>query len=190
MTPSCELTTERVKNNTALDILLVITGSFIMALLSQVEVILPFTPVPITLQSQTALLIGALLGPKRGFSAIALYLFQGAIGFPVFAGGAAGAHYLVGPSGGYLFGMAFGAYVSGMIVESNSAKSFFRLFFSLLTGSLVVYLFGLPLLSLYTGNKALQLGFYPFIIGDLIKIVIATTCYQSGRSLLSKITSL
>lgn len=102
MTLSCELTTGHVKSNSALDILLIVTGSFIMALLSQVEIILPFTPVPITLQAQTALLLGALLGPKRGFAAIALYICQGAMGLPVFAGGAAGAHYLAGPSGGYI----------------------------------------------------------------------------------------
>lgn len=111
------------------------------------------------------------------------------MGLPVFAGGAAGAHYLAGPSGGYIFGMAFAAYISGMIVESNSAKSFFRLFFALVAGSIVVYLFGLSLLSLYVGNKAFQFGLYPFILGDLIKIVLATICYQSGRGLLSKISS-
>lgn len=74
MTLSCELTTGHVKSNSALDILLIVTGSFIMALLSQVEIILPFTPVPITLQAQTALLLGALLGPKEVLLQL-LYIF-------------------------------------------------------------------------------------------------------------------
>src|SRR3989339_1541891 len=84
------------------NILLVLTGSFLIAALSQIEIILPFTPIPVTAQTFAVLVVGIAFGAVRGGLAVLTYLLEGIAGLPVFAGGAGGVVHLLGPTGGYL----------------------------------------------------------------------------------------
>jgi biotin transport system substrate-specific component len=98
-------------------LLLVVGGSLVVALSAQLVVRLPFTPVPITGQTLGVLLVGAALGARRGAAALALYLMEGAAGLPFFAGGMAGAAYLLGPTGGYLLAFPLAAFITGWAAE-------------------------------------------------------------------------
>src|SRR5450755_1339122 len=98
---------------------IVITASLFVALCARVTVPLPFTPVPLTLQNFGVLAVGLLLGSRRGFAALALYLVEGACGMPVFSMGA-GIAYLLGPTGGFLLAYPIVAFVAGYIYEQSS----------------------------------------------------------------------
>ncbi|RPJ40883.1 MAG: biotin transporter BioY, partial [Candidatus Latescibacterota bacterium] len=102
--------------------LLVAFASLLLALSARVAIPLPFSPVPISGQSFAVLLVGALLGSRRGSAAVLLYLAEGAVGLPVFAGGAGGAAYLVGPTGGYLAAFLPAAFVVGALCERGWDK--------------------------------------------------------------------
>jgi biotin transport system substrate-specific component len=156
------------------EILIILGASVIMALSGPVSIRLPFTPVPIVTQNHVILLLAVLLGSKRGALAVMAYLLQGAIGLPVFAGGKCGFWHLLGPTGGYLFSYVFAAYGTGYLMEKVFKRTPVQAFFAMGIGSLIIYLIGVPWLSLYCGwGKAFQLGMLPFLVGDLLKLVIA-----------------
>ncbi len=163
------------------DLFLIVAASVAMGLVAQVKLYLPFTPVPFTLQAQMALLLGAILGPRKALTALLLYLSEGAMGLPVFAGGSAGIASLIGPTGGYFAGMCIGAVITGALCAKSSTLSFLRLSMSLCVGSIVVLTLGTAWLSLFVGSQSFQLGFVPFIIGDCIKAFIAAGCYKSAK---------
>ncbi|MFN3337582.1 MAG: biotin transporter BioY, partial [Thermomicrobium sp.] len=94
------------------NVTLVVAGSLATALAARVSIPLPFTPVPITGQTFAVLLVGAVLGSRRGAASMALYVVQGLAGLPVFAGGKAGLAVLLGPTGGYLVGFIAAAFVT------------------------------------------------------------------------------
>ncbi|SVA73060.1 uncharacterized protein METZ01_LOCUS125914, partial [marine metagenome] len=98
-----------IDDNTA-NIFTIILGSFLIAVLAQISIPIPFTPIPITGQTIGVVLVGGLLGARRGAMAVLTYLMEGAIGLPVFAQMKAGAHVLVGPTAGYLWGFIFAAF--------------------------------------------------------------------------------
>ncbi len=108
----------------ARDVLLVFVSSIFIALMAQVRIPLPFTPVPITGQTFAVLLIGAALGSERGAASLLVYLAEGAAGLPAFAGGTSGLAVLVGPTGGYLIGFVFAAYIIGRLAESGLDRRF------------------------------------------------------------------
>ena len=97
------------------DILLILLGALLVAALAQVEIPLPFTPVPITGQTFGVLLVGAALGSKRGALSLVSYLSMGVLGLPFFAGGAHGWDIVIGATGGYLIGFVIAAYVIGLV---------------------------------------------------------------------------
>src|SRR5438874_10199291 len=99
------------------DVLLIVGATIVTALAAQVEIRLPWTPVPITGQTFAVLLSGAVLGARRAFLAQVLYLAEGASGLPFFSGGAAGLAKLMGPTGGYLAGFPFAAALTGFLAE-------------------------------------------------------------------------
>src|SRR5215216_3274170 len=99
------------------DVFLIVVGSLLIAALAQIEILLPFTPVPITGQTFGVLLVGAALGSKRGMAALLLYLVEGALGLPFFAGGASGLSILTGATAAYLVGFVVAAYVVGLLAE-------------------------------------------------------------------------
>lgn len=162
------------------DLLLILGCSVLIGLSAQISIPLPFTPVPITGQTLTVLLTGAVLGSRRGLLAVLTYLAQGFAGLPVFAGGKAGLVALLGPSGGYLVGFAAAAWLTGFLAEKGWDRRWQSNLLAMGLGNLVIYLFGLPWLAMFVGNQAIALGLLPFIPGDLVKLAIATGLLPLG----------
>lgn len=156
------------------DFALIVGGSLVVALAAQVAVPLPFTPVPWTLQPLAVLLVGALLGARRGALALLAYLGEGVAGAPVFAGGAFGPAALLGPSGGYLLGFVPAAFVTGFFAERGWDRRFATTWAAMFLGSCTLFAFGLAWLSRFVGwQGAVTAGLLPFVLGDLLKQVLA-----------------
>ncbi len=174
----------------ARDIAIVISASWLLAISAQFAFNLPFSPVPVTGQTLAVLLIGSLLGKNRGAAAVGLYLLQGAAGLPVFAGGKSGFITLVGPTGGYLIGFIAAAYIVGILAELRYNKSLGYIAFSMFVGSLVIYIFGLFWLVQFVGeSSALQMGLFPFLVGDFVKILIGVIVLGGSMKISSMISS-
>ena len=138
---------------------------------------IPIGPVPITMQTLFTYLAGGILGSKWGALSQVIYVILGLIGIPFFAGGKAGIGVLVGPTGGYLIGFVVGAYVMGWLIEFRRSLSFMWILFSMVIGTLVIYTLGIIQLSLWLKiglEKAILIGVLPFIVGDSLKILLAT----------------
>ena len=158
------------------DGLLVVGFSIFLALCAQVSFYLPFTPVPITLQTLAVLLTGAALGSKRGALAMLIYLAEGAIGLPVFAGGVGGFLGLLGVTAGYLWSFPIAAFVVGLLCERGLDRRIVTSALAMLPGTLIIYAIGVTWLGIMlhiSFLKALSFGLVPFIPGDLLKLVIA-----------------
>lgn len=164
----------------ARDFLLVVGASVATALAAQIAVPLPWSPVPLTGQTFAVLLSGALLGARRAFLAQALYLAEGSLGLPVFAGGAAGAIKLAGPTGGYLIAFPLAAALTGWLAERSWDRRFVTTFAALLLGSAVIFAAGLIGLSRYVpADRLLTVGLLPFLPGDLIKSALAAAAFPT-----------
>jgi biotin transport system substrate-specific component len=164
------------------DFVAIVGGSWLIALFAHVSIPLPFTPVPITFQPHICLFLGATLGSRRGALAVLAFLFQGAMGLPVFATGKAGWLRLLGPTGGYLVGYVLGAFLTGYIVEKVKNRTPRMAILAMTAGNLVIYALGVFHLSNFLGLKgALVYGVLPFLIGDLIKLVLAYNALSSFR---------
>lgn len=162
----------------ATDVALIVLGSLIVAGLAQLSYRLPFTPVPVTGQTLGVLLVGASLGAVRGGSAMLLYLFWGAIGLPFFAGGESGSDLLTfaGASGGYLWGFVVAGVVVGRLSERGWDRKPSSAIGAMLIGEIIIFGFGVPWLAAaadMAGDVALEQGLYPFVLGDLVKLLIA-----------------
>jgi biotin transport system substrate-specific component len=145
-----------------------------VAALAQVRLPLPFTPVPLTGQTFAVLLVGAALGSRRGAAALALYLVEGLLGLPVFTGWGSGLGHLVGPTGGYLVGFIAAAFTVGWLCERKLDRRWSTALLPFLVGEVLIYLFGVPWLAVFVGSqRALAAGFWPFILGDAIKLILA-----------------
>jgi biotin transport system substrate-specific component len=161
-------------NTLARDLILVTAGSLLVALLAQVSIPLPFTPIPLTGQTLGVLLVGALLGSKRGLAALALYITEGLAGLPFFSGGGSGWAHLFGPTGGYLLGFVAAAGIVGWLAERGLERQFRTALLPFVLGSAAIYLCGASWLSIFVGApKALALGVMPFLLGDAIKALLA-----------------
>ncbi len=157
----------------------VLLSSLLIGLLGQIAIPLPFTPVPIVTQLQAILLLSVLIGSRRAASAVLLFLVQGAMGLPVFANGAAGIAKLVGPTGGYLIGYLFAAFLVGWIMEKWREKSLAKAGLAMISGNLLVYVLGAGYLATFIGfQKAILLGVAPFLIGDAFKIGLCLKILQ------------
>ena len=166
------------------DLGLVLAGTLFVALLAQVRVPLPFTPVPLTGQTFAVLLAAAALGSRGGAASLALYAALGCLGLPVFAGGAAGLAYALGPTGGYLLGFVIAAWVTGRLAERGLDRRLRTAWLPFLAGTLVIYLCGAGWLALSLGvEKALALGVLPFLIGDVIKVGLAALALPAAWKL-------
>ena len=157
------------------DLFLIVLGSLFVAALAQVQIPLPFTPVPITGQTFGVLLVGAALGSKRGAASLGLYLAEGAFGLPFFAGGAHGLSIVTGATGGYLLGFIAAAYVIGMLAERGLERNVGASFIPFLTGTIIIYVCGVIWLAIFLGSfsQALEFGLLPFLIGDALKLIAA-----------------
>ena len=161
-----------------------IIGSFLLAISSKVQI--PLTPVPVTLQTLVLLVMSMFLGWRGAVGATSLYLFQGAIGLPVFAHGG-GFIILFGPTGGYLFGFLIASLVVGYLAEKGWDKSVVLTFTSMTIGTLIIYFFGVIWLSyLKDLNTALVFGLLPFITPDILKICLGTCLVSAGWEISEK----
>ena len=149
-------------------------GSIILAISSKIKI--PFYPVPMTMQTLVVLIIGIGFGWRLGVATVALYLFEGIIGLPVFSGTpekGIGLVYFTGPTMGYLLGFLATAYISGkFIYDNNMAKNFLKLFFA----TSFIYVLGMTWLGSLIGwdKPIFQFGAKPFLLAELFKILIAT----------------
>jgi len=165
--------------------LLVLAGSLLIAILAQIAV--PIGPVPISGQTLGVLLVAAVMGPKRGAGAVALYVAEGAAGLPVFAGGRAGIAVLIGPTGGYLIGFLAAAVVVGALCRAGMDRRPMTTYVTMIAGSAVIYLFGVLWLAQFTGwSSVLQFGVIPFLFGDALKAAIATVALPLAWSFVRK----
>jgi len=153
----------------------VVGASFFVALCAKVALPLPFTPVPLTLQNFGVLLVGLLLGSRRGFAALALYLAEGMMGLPVFSPiGPGGMAQLIGPTGGFLLAYPFVAGLAGLVMESGK-RSFARAATAAVVAEIILFAGGLSWLAILTHSlaQALRFGLYWFIFAEIIKIMSA-----------------
>lgn len=166
------------------DLLLVAAGALLVALRAQVRIPLPFTPVPLTGQTFAVLLVGAALGSKRGFASLGLYTVLGLAGLPVFAGGASGLGYALGPTGGYLFGFILSAYTIGLLAERGLERNISTSLLPFLAGTVIIYALGAAWLAFYVGPQAaIAKGVLPFLPGDVIKLALAATTLPAAWKL-------
>jgi biotin transport system substrate-specific component len=178
-------TIESLETGRALDLaqqgVIIIGASLFVAVCARVTLPLPFTPVPLTLQNFGVLLVGLVLGSRRGFAALLLYLAEGAAGMPVFSiAGLGGIAQLLGPTGGYLFAYPLVAGIAGLIME-RGARTFARGAFASIAGEIVLFAAGIGWLTVYTHSFALAVryGLYWFIFAEVIK-VMASAAIASG----------
>jgi len=171
------------------DAILVVGGSVIVALCAQVAV---GFPVPITGQTFGVLMVGMLLGSRRGVLCLLTYLAEGCLGLPVFAQGKAGAAALIGPTGGYLVGFVLAAWVVGTLAERGWDRRPATTVLTMILGNVAIYACGLTWLSILVsvagrglgGRGVLAVGLYPFLIGDGLKIALAAVLLPSGWKLI------
>lgn len=166
-----------VSERLAKEVALIVGASFLLGLFGKVAIPLPFSLVPLTLQSHIALLIGAVLGSKRGSLAVLAFLIEGMMGWPVFSMGGSGLLHILGPKGGYLVGYLIGAYATGYFIEKGKSG-----ILAVFAGSFLIYVPGVLWLSTFIGMKmALLTGCLPFIVGDAIKSVFISKAYLALR---------
>ena len=163
--------------------IIVISASLFVALCAHLTAVLP-TPVPLTMQNFGVLLVGMLLGRKRGFAALALYLAEGAAGLPVFNPlvGASGPAQIFGITGGYLMAYPFVAWVAGYVVERGE-KTFLRALTAGLLAEIALFTGGLSWLYVYTHSlaRAAQFGLYWFVLPEVFKTVSAAGIVAGWR---------
>lgn len=161
--------------------MLVLGFTFLTALGAQIRIPLPFTPVPITMQTLVVLLSGAFLGAFRGSLSQALYLGWGISGLPLFAGATTGFAILAGPTGGYLIGFIMASWLMGRLIGmANTLKSQFLLF-TAATG-LILFMGWFQITLVFTGGdmmKGLTLGVIPFLPGTFLKVFLAMGIYNT-----------
>jgi biotin transport system substrate-specific component len=158
-------------------VVIVVAASMFVALCARVTLPLPFTPVPLTLQNFGVLLVGLVLGPRRAFAALVLYLAEGSMGMPVFNPmGPGGIAQLLGPTGGFLLAYPFVAGIAGWIFESQKQnKTFARAALACLLAEIFLFTCGLAWLAVLTHSiaQAVRFGLYWFVFAEVIKIMSA-----------------
>ncbi|MDX2272907.1 MAG: biotin transporter BioY [Cyanobacteriota bacterium] len=165
-------------------LLLIVAGSLFVAVMAQIAIPLPFTPVPITGQTLGVLLVGSTLGWRLGFLALLTYLVEGACGLPFFSAGGSGLERIWGPTGGYLLSFPLTAALIGYLVERfGSDRNFLKMVGSMALCSLVTFTLGATWLGVWLAGlgkfagvwDVLGKGVFPFIPGDIVKMSIASS---------------
>lgn len=171
------------------NVVLAVLGS--LALWLSAKISIPFWPVPMTMQTFVVLSIGMAFGARLGSATLLLYLAEGAIGLPVFAGTpekGLGLAYMFGTTGGYLVGFVIAAFVVGTLAERGWDRNFLTSALAMFVGNVVIYCFGLLWLGTLIGwdKPVLALGLTPFILGGLLKIALAALMMPTIWRLISK----
>lgn len=176
--------TKTRSNKVAFEILVVLLGSVFLALISQVAFPLPFTPVPVTLQTLGVCLLGATLGSKRATYSVLTYLAQGTCGLPVFAGGLCNPLWFLDIKCGFLLSFVAAAFLVGKLLEKKE-RSFVFILLTLALAHAVILLLGMLWMSFYLGDltKAFVLGVLPFLSGSVLKTVIGSLAIKGYRKL-------
>ncbi len=167
---------------------LVVGASLFVALCAKITLPLPFTPVPLTLQNFGVLMVALLLGSRRGFAALVLYLVEGASRLPVFnPAGPGGIAQILGPTGGFLMAYPFVAFTAGWIYE-RSPRNFSWAAFSAMIAEIALFAGGLTWLFVLTHSivRAIQWGLYWFVFAELIKILAAASLANRWNRRLSE----
>ena len=165
----------------AYQIALIVAGSLLVGLSAQITIPLPV--VPLTGQTYAVLLVGALLGSRRGGLSMLLYLIEGELGLPFFArtGGT--------PTLGYIFGFVVGGFIVGWLAERGWDRNFKSAVAAMVIGEVAIYLLGLPWLAMFVGwSTAITAGLVPFIPGDVVKLLLAAATLPIGWRLLAAAT--
>lgn len=158
------------KNNILYKLVLCLMGSFGLALSSQISI--PLQPVPITLQTAAVIFIGMTYGWRLGGCTVALYLLEGAVGFPVFADFSYGLPILLGSTGGYLLGFVPAAIAVGWITEKEWGKNILPLALAGMVGTMIVLISGWIMLTNFVGTQnAYLFGIKPFLFADIVKLL-------------------
>ena len=170
--------------------ILALAGSLFTALCARISLPVPFSPVPITGQTLAVLISGAVLGARAGGLAQLCYLGEGALGLPVFAGGAGGPAVLAGATAGYLWAFPLAAFVAGALIDHQRGRyGVAPILLALLCADGLVFAVGLGWLelSLQLGlARAADLGLWIYVPGDLVKILLVAITLPSGRRLLDR----
>ena len=160
----------------ARQVALVVGGSLLVALCARITIPIPGTPVPLTVQNFGVLLVGLMLGSRRGFAALALYLAEGAMGMPVFSPTGVGglAHLFHSATSGFLLAYPLVAWTAGYVME-NGRKTFARAAMGGLLGEVVLFISGLSWLAVLTHSmaQAFRWGLYWFLFAEVIKVLMA-----------------
>jgi biotin transport system substrate-specific component len=149
---------------------------------------MPYSPVPIVLSDFFVMLAGLSLGAAGGATSVGMFLFIGALGIPVFAGGRAGLAVFMGPTGGFLLGYLVGVFIIGFI-SGKGKPSFIKNLIGLVLGNMIIFGLGVPWLKLVLKvdwGKALVLGLLPYMIGNGIKIIVAFALNQALHPILAE----
>ena len=157
---------------------LVVSGVLGLAVLAQIAIPVPGSPVPVTGQTLGVLILGTAYGSTLGFTTFALYILVGIAGAPVFADGGYGLDRIVGATGGYLVGMLVATFVLGQLARFRLDQKFLTALPSMLIGTITTFSFGLIWLHQFTGQTwswTFEKGLTPFIVGEVLKIAIAGT---------------
>ena len=163
----------------------IVICSFLLTLSAKIKVDL--YPVPMTLQPLAVLMIAMLCGRNISVGAVSLYLFQGIIGFPVFAYGG-GLPYLLGPTGGFLFGFLLASILIGELADRGWGKILLKSVFAMLLGLIIIYTCGVIQLSILKGfDFAIINGLKPFVVGDLYKLILAALLVPQIWKLVNKV---
>jgi len=154
-----------------------------LALVASAKIQVPFYPVPMTLQTLVVLTLGALFGARLAAATVGLYLAEGLIGLPVFAGAAAGPAYMAGPTGGYLVGFLLAAALVGWLAERGWTRGWGLALAAMTIGHVVVFAVGYGWLALLIGaTAAWAVGVVPFAAATVVKTLLAAAiALAAGR---------
>jgi biotin transport system substrate-specific component len=168
----------------ATDIVLIASGAALTALMAQLQA--PLWPVPVTAQTLAVLIVGSSLGAVRGALSLTLYAVLGIVGLPVFSDSSSGMSVILGPTGGYIIGFIAAAALTGWFAQRQWDHRIVKALAAFGAGTVITFAFGLPWLAIWLGqaglpndlNSVLQAGLYPFILGGVVKAIIAAVFFR------------
>lgn len=184
-----QLLVELVPRTALITVCAVVGGATLTAVAAQLSFPIPGSPVPVTAQTLVVLVGAAALGPGRALVSQLLYIAAGAAGLPVFAGQSSGINVLIGANGGYLLGFLLASLLVGAASRKGVDRNMIRELAAFIGGSIVVYVFGAGFLMVRFGmsfSMALSVGVVPFLIGDAVKVAIASGVLPTTWRLLGR----